>query len=726
MIRTDSASKLKTIQIQASATRRPTLPALYIIALTITCFWFTSNFATADEGMWLFNSPPKQQLKERYNYELTDDFLDLLQKSSVRFSNGGSGSFVSPQGLVMTNHHVALSLVEKLSTTERDLVKSGYYAARQEEELKCRDIELVMLDHIVNVTSQVNAAVTSEMTFEQAQNARRSVMSRLEKEAADASGLKCEVVTLFQGGQYHLYCYKAFKDVRLVFAPEVAVGFFGGDPDNFEYPRYNLDVSFFRVYENGEPYHPDRYLKWSERGAADGELVFVSGHPGRTNRFDTPEHLLFQRDVYYPYYMNKLRRNEILLADYSETGSEFARAVSSELFRLRNSRKNRTGILAGLQSPAVFEKISSDWQQFTSTAVEKKLLDADAEGPETTIYNALVRWNEIFLIHELFENQAAFDSRLFKIARGIVRCVTESGKPNESRLREYRETELASTKEKILSPAVIDKRLELLRLTDSLNLYLELTQGAEYDDDESGEEGYGVLGGFSPGERAAQLLAGTQLDKLDVRTRHLNMSLEELEESDDLMIQFALGVDPVARDVRALYETEVAEPMRQAYAELAKTRMRLDPRRTYPDATFTLRLSYGKVAGYTSASGESIPAWTTISGAYQHARDHRLEPPYDLPERWFDNEEQVNGEVPLNLVTTNDIIGGNSGSPLVNGKGEIVGLIFDGNLESLSGNFVYTEQRARAVSVHSSGIIEIINRIYDARRVVEEIDQARN
>jgi hypothetical protein len=671
-----------------------------------------SDFARADEGMWLFNYPPKKVLKEKYDFAPNEAWLTHLQQSAVRFNSGGSGSFVSSDGLVMTNHHVAADALQKLSTQDKDLLKLGFYARTPEEEIKCLDLELNVLRSIEDVTERVNAAVKStDPTV--AEKQRRAAMNTIEQEAAAKLGLRCDVVTLYRGGLYQLYCYKKYTDIRLVFAPEQDIAFFGGDPDNFEYPRFDLDISFFRVYEDGKPVKPDHYLKWSEAGPKADELVFVAGHPGKTDRMDSVHHLEFLRDRFFPRALNVLRRREVLLLSFSQRSEENARRAKDDLFAYQNSRKARLGMMAGLQDPAVMGRKKADEDAFRKAVAKDPAQAALCNEAYTAIDGALVAWGKIQNDYDLLERSQAFHSHLFRIARMLVRINEETAKPNADRLREYAEAGLDSLKQALFSEAPIYNDLETLLLGDSLGMYVEL-MGAD------NPLVLKVLAGKSPQQRASELVRGTKLADVAVRKKLAEAGVKGIEASDDPMIQLARLVDGPAREARTVFERQVEEPQRSAYGKLANARFAVYGAENYPDATFTLRLAFGAVKGFQSG-GQDIPAWTTMAGAFQKDADHKHQEPFALPQSWLKQKDRLNLQTPMNFICTADIIGGNSGSPLVNRNGELVGIIFDGNLESLVWDFVYDDVEGRAVAVHSSAIIEALRKIYDAAPLAERL-----
>ena len=668
--------------------------------------------APADEGMWLFNNPPVELLKSKYQFAPGQEWFDHLQRASVRFNVGGSASFVSSEGLVMTNHHVGSDALQKLSTAQRDLLKTGFYARTRDEELKCVDMELNVLVSIEDVTARVSAAVKPGMDGAAASQARRAAINTIEKESFDKTGLRSDMVTLYHGGLYHLYRFKKYTDVRLVFAPEQDIAFFGGDPDNFEYPRYDLDICFFRVYEDGKPARPPHYLRWSKAGAADGELVFVSGHPGRTERLNTMAHLEFQRDRVYPHTMRKLYRWEVLLSTYGERSKENARQARDDLFGVQNSRKARLGMLAGLQDPILMGKKRAAEAELRQ-ALAGRAGAAAAGDPWADVAAALKVWDGIYLQYDLFERSSAFRSELFGIARTLVRLSAETAKPNAERLREYAESSLDSLKQELFSEAPIYPELEIAKLADSLSMFYELVG----PDDPLLRQ---VLSGKSPRERAVELVRGTKLKDVAVRKQLADGGAKAIEASDDPMIRLARLIDPPARTVRRQYEEKIDEPLRQAYARLADARFKLYGTSVYPDATFTLRLAFGVVKGYQEA-GKPVPAWTTMAGLYEHSAEHDDQPPFRLPERWVQRKSKLDLSTPFNFVLTADIIGGNSGSPVVNRNGEIVGIIFDGNIQSLVLNVIFTEDEARAVAVHSAGIVEALRKVYDAGPLADEL-----
>jgi hypothetical protein len=665
----------------------------------------------ADEGMWLYNNPPRKLLKEKYGFEPSDAWLEHLQRSSVRFNSGGSGEFVSEDGLVLSNHHVGADALQKFSDKDHNYVHDGFYAKTYAEEKRCLDLELNVLINTEDVTARVNAAVKPDATPEQAFVQRRAVMAQIEKESLDKTGLRSDVVTLYQGGQYHLYRFKKYTDVRLVFAPEQQIAFYGGDPDNFEYPRYDLDICLFRAYENGQPAKVQHYLTWSKAGAGDNELIFVSGHPGRTSRLLTVAELEYVRDIRLPNALQRLKSLEVLLGAYSERSEENARRAREELFSVQNSRKALNGELAGILDPEFLagkrqaEENLKQWVVTSGKFPEAVEAWERIAGAQKVIAEKVKRFN-------VLEGGQGFNSDLFHIARTLLRAGEERPKPNAERLREFGEAGRESLEFELFSDKPIYDDFEILTLSDSLT-FLTTQLGVS---DPLVEK---VLAGKSPRDRAAELVQSTKVNSVAVRRQLYEKGKEAVEAARDPMIEVAQIVDSEARELRKIMEAQ-SEIKQQAQAQIGKARFAKEGTSQYPDATFTLRLAFGVVKGYEE-DGKPVPFETIYEGLYQRAAEHKNKPPFDLPERWVKRKSKLNLKTPLNFVCTADIIGGNSGSPVVNRAGEFVGIIFDGNIQSLVADFYYTEKQGRAVAVHSQGIIEALRRVYDAGALADEL-----
>jgi hypothetical protein len=667
----------------------------------------------ADEGMWVYNNLPTQKIKDQYGFEITDAWKEHIMKSSVRFNSGGSGSFISSTGLVLTNHHVAADTLHKISTAQRDFYKQGFWAKTQGEEVPAKDLELNRLDSIVDVTAKVEGAVKPGMSPADAVAARRAVIAQIQKESLDQTGLRSDVVPLYQGGQYHLYRYKVYTDVRLVFSPEFGIAFFGGDPDNFEYPRYNLDMCIFRVYEDGKPAKIDHFLKWSTKGASEGDLIFVSGHPGTTNRMYTTEALEFLRDVRFPYNLSWLNRREQTLSLYRQLGEEEERQAQDDFFGVQNSRKVYMGMRKGLQDENFFLR-----KQQAEYLLKSKLINDPAQkdliGAWDRLAQAQKDYGKLLKRRAILEVGHGFDSHLFQVARTLVRLADESAKPNAERLPAYQDAARSSFLQTLYSPAPIHKDLEIALLTSSLSYFAE-------------EFGYDhplvdkVLGGQSAEAVARRLVSESLLDNVDVRKVIAAGGVAAIKNSRDPMIQMARVVDKAARAVEKQYQEKVAEVEKQAYAQIAKAIFSVKGTSTYPDATFTLRLAYGTVKGYQPPGSGKIDPLTTLGGAFDHEAKHGARYPWVLPASWHAAKSTMDLTKPFNFVSTADIIGGNSGSPVINQAGELVGLIFDGNIESLTANYLYDDQYSRAVSVHSAGMLEAMEKVYGAKALVDEL-----
>jgi hypothetical protein len=680
------------------------------------------SFALADEGMWLFNNPPLKQLKEQYDFEPTTQWLEHLQKSSVRFNSGGSGSFVSSNGLAITNHHVGLDTLQKISSEKANYVRDGFYAKTQKDEVKATDLELNVLMSMEDVTERVKAAIQSGMSGEEANKARGNVIAQIEKESREKTGLRSDVVTLYQGGQYHLYRYKRYDDVRLVFAPEEQIAFYGGDPDNFEYPRFDLDICIFRAYENGQPAKIEHYLKWNTKGPADGELTFVSGHPGRTDRQLTTSDLTDLRDHEVPYLMSTYFRREAVLHAWASRSLENKRRAQEDVRGIENNRKRYGGYAAALLDPEIWRSIEEREQKLrdgmNASAEWKGTLAA--YGRIKQAQEATAKMLPVYYYFEQFRGRAqasyraprGFYSTLFQYARRLLRHGDEMSKPNGERFPEFRDSYKESLELELFSSSPVHEDYEIVKLTDSLT-GMAMQFGAS---DPLVQQ---VLAGKSPVERATEVVTGSKLKDPAVRKQLYSGGASAVSAAKDPMIELARLVDGPARNARKAFEAQ-EETKQQAYAEIAKARFGVEGTNSYPDATFTLRLSYGPVKGYEE-NGKQVPALTTMDGLYQRATEHRDQPPFDLPKRWPDRKSKLTMSTPFNFVSTADIIGGNSGSPVVNKANEFVGIIFDGNIQSLALDCIFTEKQARAVSVDSAAITEALRKVYDAGALADEL-----
>ncbi len=672
----------------------------------------STSLAVADEGMWTLNGFPTTQVQQKYKFTASKKWLDHVRLASIRLAEGCSGSFISSNGLVMTNHHCAHTCIEQLSTAGKDFVASGFYAKTEEKEVKCPESEVNQLIEITDITSKITAA-TQGLEGQKFNDAQKSEMSKIEKECSgDSDRFRCDVVTLYHGGQYHLYKYRRYQDVRLVFAPELAIAFFGGDPDNFMFPRYDYDVSLLRVYKDGKPLQNKDYFKWSTENAKEGDLSFVTGHPGRTSRLNTISQLEFQRDVSMLKRLFQMSELRGILTEFQNRGIEQKRISGGLLFGIENSLKAIKGEHQALLDKTFFaQKVAEE------TSLRKKI-NANPAWKKAygtawdEITQAYVKLHEIHTLLVQLENNRDFNSKLFGIAKTLVRAATELPKPNGKRFREFADSNLPQIKQDLFSTAPIYEDFEIALLTFALT---KLRENLTADHPAVKK----IFGSRSPNEIATSIVEGSKLKNIEYRKKLFEGGEKEILASKDPMILFAMLMDPESRAVRKKYEDEI-EPMIKKNAEkIAKAQFAVYGTGTYPDATFTLRISYGTLKGYPE-NGATVKPITTVSGAYNR---HTGRDPFALPDSWLVAKNALNLDTPFNFCSTNDIIGGNSGSPVINKDAEIIGLIFDGNIQSLGGEFGFDESVNRAVAVHSAVLLEALRKVYSADRIADEIQR---
>ena len=694
---------------------RMLLCALFVALLTFQ----PVSFATPDEGMWTLNNVPRDDIKRKYGFDISDEWLRQVQLASVRFPSG-SGSFVSPNGLVLTNYHIVEDFVGELSTASKDYAKEGFVANNHAAEMKIDGLTLDQLVSIEDVTARVTGAVKSGMSATEADAARRAQISAIESESKTATGMLSSVVTLYQGGIYNLYRYKKFTDVRLVFVPEFQAAFFGGDPDNFNFPRFNLDMALLRVYENNQPLKVENYFKWSKTGAKEGDLVFVTGHPGSTQRLNTIGHLESLRDVSIPLIIRTLESRQVALKRYMAQGEEQTRRAQNELNSVENSLKVYRGQIAGLKDPNLMakkrraeqalrnavnanaerqKKYGGAWEAIGKGRGDLAAYERDRRFLDPTVTSVAV--------------PSAFYSTLFAHARALVRLADENQKPDAQRLGEFTNSRRPTLETTLYSTAPIYDDFEQIKLASSLAL-MQREYGANHSLVKK------VLKGKTPEARAAELVSGTKLKDVEYRKQLAAGGKKAIEDSNDPMIELARDIDKEARAVRKRYEEEVVAVERSGYAKIANALFEDQGTKLYPDATFTLRISYGAVKGYRE-NGKWVPPFTTLGGLYARSSKYHHAFPYNLAPRWTARRRFVNPRVPFNFVSDNDIVGGNSGSPIFNRRRELVGLIFDGNIQSLVGNFEFDESVNRSISVDSRGMIEVLRKIFKADNIANEL-----
>jgi len=667
----------------------------------------------AEEGFWPYNLVPKAAIKAKYKFDVTDQWLKHLQLATVHFG-GATGSIVSPQGLVLTNHHVGLRSLQQLSTPEKDLVKHGFLAPTMADELKVPGLSLRVLQSIEDVTGKVAAAVTPNMTPQEIAAARQKAIQAIQ--GSPEQGVGRQVVALYAGAVHHLYTYKSFSDVRLVFGVEYQTGFYGGDADNFTYPRYNIDVSMFRLYENDKPAQTPNYLRWSPKGSAAGELVFTTGHPGSTQRLNTAAHFEYRRDVALPFSIANLEMREAAVKKWMAQSDENARQGTTELFGIQNSLKSQRGQLKGLQDPAVMARKKAAEARLRAELGKNPAKQAELGDAWDVIAKSLGVAREIDAERNFVANAAGLNSTLFTQARQMVRAAYNppaAGAAGRGGQAPAAMPAGGPGGGRGGAQAPINLAREKLNLTESL-AFMQKHLGADHAIVKR------ILAGKTPEARAAELVDGTRITDSEIRTLLRAGGRATIDASSDPMIVLARSLEADAQAVTKRFDSDVAAVQAAAYPKIGQAVFAVDGAKAYPDATLTLRLSYGTVKGYLE-DGKQIPPYTNVAGLYERAAQHQGQPDYALAPKWAEAKASLDPKTPFNFVSTNDIVGGNSGSAVVNKKGEIVGLIFDGNIQSLPGYFIYDESVNRAVSVDSRVILESLRKVYKADALANEI-----
>ena len=673
-------------------------------------FCLISTAALADEGMWTFDNFPLAKVNQEYGLHLDQAWLDHVMGASARLSTGCSSSIVTAEGLVLTNHHCVRDCAQELSSAAMDYVKDGFQAAKREDEKLCPGMVAEVLATISDVSDRVTKAAAGK-TGQDFVKARDADIAAVEKEgcAGKEEKFRCQVITLYEGGQYKLYTYRKYTDVRLVAAPEGMTAFFGGDPDNFNFPRYDLDFSFVRLYDNGKPAATPDHLIWSAAAPKEDEPLFVSGNPGATQRLLTADQLTSLRDLALPETLIQFSELRGRLLRFTEESAEHNRIANDLLFGIENSFKAFHGEEKALVDPALIAAKRQADADLKAQVAKNRTLAAEIGDPWGDIAKAQMDYRALYLSNSMMESRAGFGSDLFHFARALVRAAAEKAKPNGERLPEYTDSRLALLSKSIFDPEPVYPDLEQVTLEFWLSKLREnLTADA------AGTKIF--LGKDSP-ETLSARLAQSKLGDPAMRKALWDGGMAAIQASDDPMIKFVLATDETSRAIRKQWEDKVTGPADRAAQKIARARFAIYGTQVYPDATFSLRLSYGKVEGWTD-NGVTATPFTTFKGLWERATGQF---PFDLAPRWEAAQNKVNPGTVFDFTSDNDIIGGNSGSPAIDSQGQVVGAAFDGNIESLGGAFGFDDRVNRCVMVSTAAITEALRNVYGNQALVAEL-----
>lgn len=668
--------------------------------------------AFAEEGMWTFDTFPAARVREQYGWAPDQAWLNNVQQAAVRLTGGCSASFVSPTGLVLTNHHCVVQCVQDRSTAAADLVRGGFTAGTREEELQCPGQQAEVVTAIEDVTARVEAAIGTA-TGAALNRARDAEIGRIQAAGcSDPARDRCQVVTLFGGGQYKLYRYRKYSDVRLVWAPEAQAAFFGGDPDNFNFPRYALDAAFLRVYENGRPAPTPRHLRWNPRAPVAGEQTFIVGNPGSTQRLFTQSQFEMRRSTIFPTLVPLWAEYRGRLLAAMEGDAERTRTGTDALYGVENSYKVFQGQWRALRDTEFSGRLAASERDLRTRAAANPEL-ASLGDPWAEVDRASATYRSIYPEYLMLESRAGWGSELYDSARTLVRAAIEREKPEADRLPGYSSSNLPLLEHQLLDEAPVYPWLEEMTLAFWLSKTRELLGATD-------PRVNALLGRESPEALARRAVSGSRLADAAVRRQLWEGGLAAIRASEDPMIRLALANEENARTLLDRYRAEVDAPTAAAQSRLARARFAAYGDSNYPDATFTLRISYGSVQGWTE-NGREIPPFTRLGGMYERATGSA---PYDLPARWAAAESRVNKDVIFDFTSNTDIIGGNSGSPVIARDGSVIGAAFDGNIHATGGAYGFDPRLNRTISVSAAAVQEALRSIYGADALITELNPA--